>query len=103
MRWWISDQTEEVSTSLEKRLEYKKSYRTDQHYHGQVLITTPEHSELIYEAEIGTASLVNVGTLHSSHNPTPESRYVITVALFDFNGNRVVWDDALNRLKDYIK
>lgn len=102
MRWWKSNQTQEVSTSLEERSEYNKSYRTDSHYHGQVLVSLPEVSELVYEAEIGTVSLVNVGPLHSSHNPTDESRFVVTVALFDLKGNRILWDDALERLSDYI-
>jgi hypothetical protein len=103
MRWWKSDQTQEVSTSLEERSEYDKSYRTDEHYHGQVLVSLPEVSELVYEAEIGKASLVNVGPLHSSHNPTDEPRFVVTVALFYPDGTRVLWDDALRILKDYVE
>jgi hypothetical protein len=57
----------------------------------------------LYEAEIGSASLANVGVLHSSHNPTNEKRFVVTVALFDFVGNRILWDDAIERLSPYIK
>jgi hypothetical protein len=58
---------------------------------------------MLYEAEINSASLANVGILHSSHNPTNEKRFVITVALFDFAGNRILWEDAVQRLSPYIK
>lgn len=103
MRWWTTNKTKEVSTSLEENDgDYDLSYRTNDHYHGQVLIASPEESKLEYESEIGTSSLVNVGPLHSSHNPTDDKRFVITVALFDFNRNRIMWDDALERLKDYV-
>lgn len=104
MRWWTSENVKEFSTSLEQIPgNYNRSYRTDSHYHGQVLVSYPEESNLEYEAEIGISSLVNVGALHSSHNPTNETRFVITVALFDFDFNRILWDDALIRLKDYLK
>jgi hypothetical protein len=103
MRWWKSEFVKEISTSLEEyHDQYDTSYRNDGHYHGQVLVSSPEYSELVYESKIGTASLVNVGPLHSSHNPTNEGRFVVTVALFDFNANRILWDDALHRLSTYI-
>lgn len=103
MRWWSSDVVQKVSTSLTGYGKtYDTSYRTDDHYHGDVLVSSPEYSTLEYEANIGTASLVNVGPLHSSHNPTDEKRFVITIALFDFMGNRLLWDDALLRLSDYV-
>lgn len=103
MRWWNSQYTKEVSTSLENYSDkYSSQYRSDDHYHGDVLVSAPEFSTIQYEAEIGTSSLVNVGPLHSSHNPTTEGRFVVTLALFDFGGNRILWDDALFRLKEYV-
>jgi hypothetical protein len=103
MRWWKSDFTKEISTSLEEHTGiYDVTYRNDSHYHGQVLVSSPEYSNLVYESEIGTASLVNVGPLHSSHNPTNEPRFVVTVALFDNKYNRILWNDAMQRLSDYI-
>ena len=113
MRWWDSKNVLNLSTSIEQISEetvaeiseYKnrKYDRTIDHYHGRIFYSHEKDSTLLYEAEIGSSSLVNVGVLHSSHNPTNEKRFVITVALFDLNGNRILFDDALQRLSPYIK
>jgi len=111
MRWWTSDKTFNLSTSLDQiskdeipeMEKISTKDRTTDHYHGRILVSYEKDAKLEYEAEIGSASLVNVGPLHSSHNPTDEKRFVITVALFDFDGNRILWDDALERLSPYIE
>jgi hypothetical protein len=113
MRWWDSTNVLNLSTSIEQISEktvaeiseYKsrKCDRTTDHYHGRIFYSHEKDSTLLYEAEIGSASLANVGVLHSSHNPTNEKRFVVTVALFDFVGNRILWDDAIERLSPYIK
>tara|TARA_B100000131_G_scaffold87456_1_gene84328 strand:+ start:1282 stop:1854 length:573 start_codon:yes stop_codon:yes gene_type:complete len=90
MRWWESD----------KVMEYRTDTKKDD-YHGQVLIAEEKDATIIYEKDLSTPHLVNVGTLHSSHNPTKEKRFALTVALSDINGGRVLWDDALSRLSDY--
>lgn len=110
MRWWNSTNVIDLSTSIDqiskKEIpeiqEYKVKDRTTNHYHGRILASNVKDATLQYEAEIGNASLVNVGPLHSSHNPTNEKRFVITVALFDLNKNRILWDDAIKRLSHYI-
>jgi hypothetical protein len=105
MRWWESDKLTEYSTSLEhiQNISYTKKYRNDSHYHGQVLTSSEEESNLVYEVELDKASLVNVGPLHSSYNPTNDKRFVITIALFDLeNKQRVLWDDAIEIMSDYI-
>ena len=56
---------------------------------------------MVYEADLKSPCLVNVGKLHSSHNPTKEKRFALTVALSDIDGGRILWDDALSRLSDY--
>ena len=45
--------------------------------------------------------IVNVGQLHSSHNPTLEKRFVVTLALFHLNGHRLLWSDALKKFENY--
>lgn len=111
MRWWSSTNVANLSTSIDQILvesreiapeiaEYEVKDRT---YHGRILASRVEDATILYEAEINNASLANVGILHSSHNPTTEKRFVITVALFDFVGNRILWDDAVRRLSPYIK
>lgn len=112
MRWWSSTNVLNVSTSLNhitnkeeipEIFECEVKDRTIDHYHGRVLYSSVKDATLLYEAEINDVSLANVGILHSSHNPTNEKRFVITVALFDFAGNRILWDDAAERLSAHIK
>jgi hypothetical protein len=111
MRWWTSEKTYNISTSLnqvsENQISEVKEFdigdRTDDHYHGQVMFSHEKDAILQYEAEINNASLVNVGPLHSSHNPTEDKRFVITVALFDFEGRRILWDEAVEKLSSYIQ
>jgi hypothetical protein len=111
MRWWKSDKTAEISTSIESLninsiKQFNKEIpdsgdRTDSHYHGKVLVSDEVNSEMVYEAEIGNSSLVNVGPLHSSYNPTNEGRFVITVALYRIGEYRLLWDDAMRIFQDY--
>lgn len=57
----------------------------------------------IFEQEITQPSLVNVGHFHSSHNPSTEKRWTLSLLLFDLKtGRRLVWDEAYERLRDYI-
>ena len=87
LRWWESD----------KVMEYRTDTKKDD-YHGQVLIAEEDESTLIYEKDLSTPHLVNVGKLHSSHNPTNKKRFVVTLALHDLEGNRILWNDALSKL-----
>tara|TARA_B100000427_G_scaffold100194_1_gene82497 strand:+ start:1837 stop:2439 length:603 start_codon:yes stop_codon:yes gene_type:complete len=100
MRWWESDKTVEYSTATGKYIKNCRD-RTEEHYHGQVLVAQEEDSTIVYEADLKSPCLVNVGKLHSSHNPTKEKRFALTVALSDIDGGRILWDDALSRLSDY--
>jgi len=117
MRWWNSTNVINLSTSVDQisenqvaeisqykniGFETKKYDRTPNHYHGRILYSHKKDATLLYEAPIKGASLVNVGVLHSSHNPTKEKRFVITVALFDLKGNRILFDDAAERLSSKI-
>ena len=105
MRWWDSSNVIEIDTGLVAR-ELKGVVDggdiTEEHNHGQVLISEEKDSSVIYEKDLSTPHLVNVGKLHSSHNPTNEKRFVVTLALHDFEGNRILWDDALSRLSKNI-
>ena len=113
MRWWTSDSVMRVSTSAEQvcsmdipeRSEYNVGDRTDDHYHGQVLVTREQYANLEHEVEVGSCSLVNVGPLHSSYNPSSESRFTLTIALMDMNTpyeRRILWDEALEAFKPYL-
>ena len=101
LRWWESDKTMEVSTSTGEYIEEYKD-RTEDHYHGQVLVAMEEDSTMIHEEDLSTPHLVNVGKLHSSYNPTNDKRFALTIALHDLEGNRILWEDALSRLSKNI-
>jgi hypothetical protein len=96
MRWWNSDNVLEVSTASGSGGD-----RTKNHYHGQVLVAEEQSSTIIHEADLQSPHIVNVGQLHSSHNPTSEKRFVVTLALFHLNGQRLLWGDALKIFEDY--
>ena len=96
MRWWDSDNIQEVSTASGHGGD-----RTDKHYHGQVLIADEEDSTIIHEADLQTPHIVNVGQLHSSYNPTSEKRFVVTLALFDLYNQRLLWKDAMKKFEKY--
>jgi len=96
MRWWDSDNAREVSTASGDGGD-----RTKRHYHGQVLIADEQDSSIIHEADLQSPHIVNVGQLHSSHNPTLEKRFVVTLALFHLNGHRLLWSDALEKFENY--
>ena len=106
MRWWNSSNVIEIDTGLvAKESKGIVDYRdiTEEHNHGQVFISEEKDSSIIYEKDLSTPHLVNVGKLHSSHNPTNEKRFALTLALHDLDGNRILWEDALNRLsKDLL-
>ena len=96
MRWWDSDNVREVSTASGDGGD-----RTKRHYHGQVLIADEQDSSIIHEADLQSPHIVNVGQLHSSHNPTLEKRFVVTLALFHLTGHRLLWSDALKNFENY--
>ena len=84
MRWWDSDNVREVSTASGDGGD-----RTKRHYHGQVLIADEQDSSIIHEADLQSPHIVNVGQLHSSHNPTLEKR------LLNENGRPLLSNDNL--------
>ena len=75
--------------------------RTKDHFHGHVLIADEQDSTIIHEADLQTPHLINVGQLHSSHNPTSEKRFVVTLALFDLYNQRLLWKDAMKKFEKY--
>ena len=67
-----------------------------------ILVSDEEDAEIIYERDLRLPHLVNVGKLHSPHNPTNEKRFVVTMALSDLNGKRLLWDEAVEKLSNNI-
>ena len=61
-----------------------------------------EDSQLLYEANTNRPSLVNVGVLHGTNNPTLEGRWTLSF-IPQKNDQYIHWDDALNIFKDYLE
>ena len=58
--------------------------------------------ELLYEANTNRPSLVNVGVLHGTNNPTSEGRWTLSFVP-QKDDQYIHWDDALNIFKDYLE
>jgi hypothetical protein len=58
-----------------------------------------EDLELVHEATIDKPSLLNVGQLHSTHNPNPtEDRWTLSLTLLTNDGKHLTFSDALHKL-----
>lgn len=112
MRWWSSTKTFNLVPGVEDYIrdnmedfkgipgEEVPGDSVECHYNGEVLISWEKDATMIYESEIGQASLANTGPLHSSYNPTNEKRFVVTIGLFDMNTyERLLWHDVLSKME----
>lgn len=109
-RWWKApqftneDEYDSNYNSLKDLDNVKYENFSDRHHRS--IILKEEECELIYEANTDRASLVNVGTFHSSHNPTNQGRWTLCFILgyeTDDGDNLIPWDIALDIFKDYIE
>jgi hypothetical protein len=71
---------------------------------GGLLLAKEHDCDLIFEQVIDRPSLINAGVLHSTHNPTEQSRWTLSVVIGhkDRPNKLLQWDDAYEILKDYI-
>ena len=98
LRWWNSKKITRVSTTIGG-----EDGKTDYSSHAvDILVSDEEDAEIIYEKDLTLPHLVNVGKLHSPHNPTNEKKFVVTMALSDLNGKRLLWDEAVEKLSNNI-
>ena len=99
LRWWDSKKIKKVSTSVGgdngKDTDYS-SHEVD------ILVSDEKDAKIIYEKDLRNPHIVNVGKLHSPHNPTNEKRFVITLAICDLDGRRILWDEAIDKLSNNI-
>ena len=108
-RWWDAPnftEEEEYDSNYNslKDLDHVK-YENFSDRHHRSIILKEEECELIYEANTDKPSLVNVGTFHSSHNPTEEGRWTLCFILGynkDDWDNLVPWDKAIDIFKEFI-
>lgn len=77
----------------EKNLE---KFKTE--FGSEYLTAEERHCKHVYEAEINKPSLVNIGQLHSTWNPTEEGRWTLSLPLIEkYSSTRVLWDDAITK------
>ena len=62
-----------------------------------------EDCELLYEANTNRPSLVNVGVLHGTHNPTDTGRWTLCFVPVDKKRKFLHWDTCIDIFKDYIQ
>ena len=100
IRWWKAKDSKALTRNIinnYKDLDYTNAS------HDNLLIKK-EDAEMVYEASTNKISLVNVGQLHSTYNPSETGRWTLCFILWDTqSGCYLKWNDAINRLKYYIE
>ena len=108
-RWWNAP-------NFTIKEEHNSNYKSSKSYGGvkaedfslkqhRSIILEEKDCKLIYEANTDKPSLVNVGTFHSSYNPTDEGRWTLCFILGYNKGdwdNLVSWDKAIKIFKEFI-
>ncbi len=93
-------------------IQWWKSDKVTQHQFSGGEYTNERHSNLwaeekdctfLYEANTNRPSLVNVGILHGTNNPSNQGRWTLCFVPVTKNGNYIEWSDSLQIFKDYIE
>ena len=73
-------------------------------YGADILVADEHHCEMIYEQVINKPSLLNVGRLHSTYNPSDLGRWTLCIVP-SLKGEQkfVHWDKAIEILKEVIE
>ena len=85
IRWW----------------EPKNGPLTIGHYYDTI-ITDRENYDLVYTANTNKPSLVNIGRLHDTYNPSNEGRWTLCMVPVHPDNSYITWDDAMIIYKDYL-
>lgn len=71
-------------------------------YGADILWAEEKDCDLAYEATINKPSLMNVGQLHSTYNPSDTGRWTLCIVPGTKQGNFVSWTDALELFEEYL-
>ena len=93
-QWWRSDKTSR------RKIQGDGKHTTE--YHDN-LWAEEKDCELLYEANTNRPSLVNVGVLHGTHNPTNVGRWTLCFVPINKKRKFLHWDTCLDIFKDYIQ
>ena len=91
-QWWKSDKV------IKKYLKGIGESTTETHRN---LWAEEKDCELLYEANTNHPSLVNVGVLHGTNNPTSQGRWTLCFVPKK-DGEYIHWDSALKIFKNYL-
>ena len=91
-QWWKSDKV------IKKYLKGIGESTTETHRN---LWAEEKDCELLYEANTNRPSLVNVGVLHGTNNPTSQGRWTLCFVPKK-DGEYIHWDSALKIFKNYL-
>jgi len=108
-RWWEPlnfDHEKEYNDQFDNELSNEDTQTLsglkDTYLQHRSIRLKEEDCKLIYEANTNKPSLVNVGTFHSSYNPTNVGRWTLCFVIGNDNGY-LYWDDAVKVFQDYIE
>lgn len=101
IQWWKSD--------VVKQLKFTGGEYTNERHHN--LWADEKDCTLLHQANTNRPSLVNVGVLHGTYNPTNQGRWTLCFlpekisvenrrSLYDAY---IQWDEAIEIFKDYIE
>jgi hypothetical protein len=104
MQWWKL-----IEPNTETYLKFTNSEYTESNHHN--LWAEEEKCMLIHEANTNCVSLVNVGVLHGTNNPTNEGRWTLCFAIKKKSNkpysplmdSYITWNESMNIFNDYIK
>ena len=94
IQWWKSDKT-----YRKKMLGYADA---SSEFHDN-LWANEEDCEFLYEVNTNKPSLVNIGMLHGTNNPTSRGRWTLSLVPQDQGGKFIHWNSALEIFKDYLE
>lgn len=94
IQWWKSEKT-----YRKKMLGYAGA---TSEFHDN-LWAKEEDCDFLYEANTNKPSLVNIGMLHGTNNPTDRGRWTLCFVPQDQRGKFIHWNDALEIFKNYLE
>lgn len=94
IQWWKSDK------AFRKQLDGYGDLTSEQHDN---LWANEEDCEFLYEANTNKPSLVNVGILHGTNNPSPYGRWTLCFVPVNQRGQFIHWNSALEIFKNYLE
>lgn len=93
IQWWKSN--------MVRRHQFTGGEYTDETHHN--LWADEKDCTFLYEANTNKPSLVNVGILHGTNNPTNQGRWTVCFVPITTSGTYLHWYTALEIFKNYIE